>query len=97
MREKNLDELYDRVGYLESRVEKMDFIISRHEVVKEAYNSRIPGVEESEEKIEWLLKVNDYLNKLEKSAIRARYWKSIYANDLHAIKNQIEEILGGTR
>ena len=75
----------------------MDFIISRHEVVKEAYNSRIPRVEESEEKIEWLLKVNDYLNKLEKSAIRARYWKFIYEKDLDVIKNRIEEILGGTR
>lgn len=95
MVEKDLDELYDRVEYLENRVEKMDFINSRHEVVKEAYNCRIPRVEESEEKIEWLLKVNDYLNKLEKFAIRARYWKSTYEKDLVAVKNQIEEILGG--
>jgi len=95
MVEKDLDELYDRVEYLENRVEKMDFIIGRHEVVKEAYNCRIPRVEESKEKIEWLLKVNDYLNKLEKFAIRARYWKSIYEEDLAAVKTQIEEILGG--
>ncbi len=97
MPEKDLDALYGHAEYLENRIEKMDFIITRHEAVKEAYNSRIPDVEESEEKIGWLLKVNDYLNKLEKSAIRARYWKSIYATDLNAIKNQIEEILGGIR
>lgn len=95
MLEKDLDELYDRVEYLENRIEKMDFIIGRHEVIKEAYNCRIPRVEESKEKIEWLLKANDYLNRLEKFAIRARYWKSIYEEDLVAMKNQIEEILGG--
>lgn len=90
-----IDALFDRVEYLQDRIEAMDFLITKHRVVSQAYDSRIPKVEDSKEKVDWVLKSRDYLNKLEKKAIEAQYWKSVFEKELEEKQQQLDEKLGG--
>lgn len=97
MSEKELNELYNCVESLEKRIERMDFRIVLYDAVKEACHSRMLQVKESREKTMWLLHVSDYLHNLEKSAIVAKYQKSIYEKDLNTAKSKIDRILGGIK
>lgn len=97
--ETNLDEMYDRVEAIESRLEMMDLIIAKHEAVNEAYQYREPKVKESKEKakekVEWMKEMSEYLNAWEKRAIEARYRKREYQEELAEVKQQIEEHTNG--
>jgi exonuclease VII small subunit len=89
--ELTVDELYDRVETLESRIARMERVITKHEVAEEAYRYREPKVEASREKVDWMKEISEYLGRWERRAIEARHRKSEFEEELAEVKRRIEE------
>ena len=97
MTKNKLEKLYNEIENIEVSKTEIDFILLESEVMKDVYNELILNEPYSREKVEWLLKVNDYFNWVNKVTLVAEYNKKILEKRLGKARAEIDRMIGESK
>ena len=97
MTKNKLEKLYNEIENIEVSKTEIDFILLESEVMNEVYNELILNEPYSREKVEWLLKVNDYFNWIDKVTFVAEYNKKFLKKRLEKARAEIDRMTGESK